>query len=820
MKDFIGKDIEFYYPLLALEMLFPKPFRAVCRKFASGILLGSAVCALFAGLLMAGAKFGGAVGLLSDISPFLPGALGRLFGIALLALCGWLALTALEALYYSISSRGDANPEIMTLEAVQVFFASQKFDITEGLLCSPPGRKLCARLGLRDSSVREFLAQKSLPATQTQLVRPASNGIRNFTATASLAITDKSLLDYMFSCGIAKEMFVSAAMFVDRTERKARLGERWWDIQNLKRIKGFGEEWSYGGAWFLRRYTSQFTSSSVYRPEAEIGGYGSLETKALENVLARSYETNALLISDDGISIGMVLSLLWKKISSGDAPDEIAHKQMLVLNGAHLLAASGQSDFEKTFLRLMDDSVKAGNIILIFEELPQFSQSARKLGVNFDTLIDPYLSSNKVQIIATSAPEAFHREFGESGELAERFEQVFIKPPGIDSIVSLLESTVVAVEKKSRAFFTYQALRALADSARDYSGFGSLLDHALDLLDEVVVVASHRKNRVISADDIGAIMQNKTGIPSANMSSRERGELLQLEAILSKKVIGQHAAVSAVAGAVRRARSGLASHERPMSSFLFLGPTGVGKTETAKALAEVFFEGEDKIIRLDMSEYNGADALERLIGSSVSGQPGALSQALRERPYGVLLLDEFEKAHRNAHDLFLQILDEGFFTDMRGKRVSARNLIIIATSNAGSDYIWQLVEQSRDPSTAAPEITWRLIEQGLFRPELLNRFDGVVIFRPLSKQDLASVAKIMLQELGDNLGRKGYKLEISLELVEFLVKAGYDPAFGARPMRRAITDNIEQLIARKIISGDIKPGDKIAFSREELKAME
>ena len=318
-------------------------------------------------------------------------------------------------------------------------------------------------------------------------------------------------------------------------------------------------------------------------------------------------------------------------------------------------------------------------------------------------------------------------------------------------------------------------------------------------------------------NEVVGLIKNKTGIPASAATPTERDKLLNLETILQKRVVGQGEALKAVATAARRARSGIQNPNRPLGSFLFLGPTGVGKTETAKALAEAFFGDEKKILRLDMSEYKGDEAMDKLIGSFERGRPGVLSSLVRENPYGVLLLDEFEKAARDVLDLFLQVLDEGFFTDMSGKRVNLRNLLIIATSNAGADKIWQFVKQGGDLQNHKNEIVDELVSQAILKPELLNRFDGVILFQPIVGDDLRAVAKLQLKKLAERLREKSVDLAINEQLVDYLVQFGTDPKFGARPLNRAIQDKVEALIAEKLLKGEIQPGQKVELTGTDLQ---
>ncbi len=284
---------------------------------------------------------------------------------------------------------------------------------------------------------------------------------------------------------------------------------------------------------------------------------------------------------------------------------------------------------------------------------------------------------------------------------------------------------------------------------------------------------------------------------------------MKLEALLHARIIGQDQAIVAIAGAMRRSRAGIRNVKRPIGSFLFLGPTGVGKTETAKALAAVFFGSEESFVRLDMSEYQGTEALSKLIGGVASKEPGILSNLIREHPYAVLLLDEFEKSEATLRDLFLQILDEGFFTDARGEKVNARHLIIIATSNAGAPLIWDMVKDGRRLFDEEKTIIDTIIKQGIFKPELINRFDGVILFNPLGSVELRPIAKLLLEALAMRMKEHGIMVRITDPLLDRLIERGTDKQFGARPMRRFIQSSVEQLIADAMVSGKLKSGQTV-----------
>ena len=429
--------------------------------------------------------------------------------------------------------------------------------------------------------------------------------------------------------------------------------------------------------------------------------------------------------------------------------------------------------------------------------------------------MNKYLTSPSLHVIATSDPVSFHQYIETKPQLAQRFETIHIENPDFSSTLRVLQDIAIKYEKKNKVTFTFPAIQAIVEGADQYITEGVMPDKAVDLLVEISPVAKQKKVTLINKNFVFDYISGKTGIPMGPIMEEERDKLLNLEDILHKRIIGQHSAVKAISNAMRRARAGVQTKKRPMGSFLFLGSTGVGKTETAKALAAVFFGDENKMLRIDMTEFSGEDGLSKLIGEG--GASGKLSNMLREHPYGVLLLDEFEKSSTAVHDLFLQIIDEGMFSDARGGRVSARNMIIIATSNAGSKLIWDILKRRENLADKKDEIIDTIIHEGIFKPELINRFDGVIIFEPLTLDQREKIARLMLEELKERIKKKGYELVIDEALISILTTKGYNTQFGARPMRRVMQDTVEEKIAEKIIAGNIQQGEKIWFYAEDFK---
>jgi len=462
------------------------------------------------------------------------------------------------------------------------------------------------------------------------------------------------------------------------------------------------------------------------------------------------------------------------------------------------------------------ESERAGSIIFVIPNMSAFLEAGNSYGVSVLTILAPFLSSSKMQIVGISNTDEYERRLEPLGDIKKQFEKVIVKPVDEDTLVEILKSEVTHLEKQLGVMISYPAVSEAVIASKRYFIDRPLVDTVTDVLVESVAKVKKDGKHSVFKEDILSVVGSKTGIPTGKVGAKEKDKLLNLETLLKERIVGQDDAVRVVSDAIRRARSGIGNPLKPTGSFLFLGPTGVGKTEMAKVLGEVFFGEVSKLIRLDMSEYNSADSLNRLIGSFESNTPGTLVTLLRENPYGVLLLDEFEKTAPKVLDLFLQVIDEGVFSDMHGEKVSARNVIIVATSNAGSDIIFEYLKSNKNLASLREPIIDEIISKGIFKPELLNRFDGVVLFHPLTDADLRQVALRLLRLLANRLKEKGITLKMSDSLVNYLVKKGTDPKFGARPLNRAIQETVEQMIAKKMISGEVSSGSVVEITDKDL----
>jgi len=379
----------------------------------------------------------------------------------------------------------------------------------------------------------------------------------------------------------------------------------------------------------------------------------------------------------------------------------------------------------------------------------------------------------------------------------------------------LLENLALILEYKYKKFISYPALRNIINYCSKYLPAKPFPEKAMDLLDEVMVYLAQTKDNVLLSKHVAKIVTEKTQIPVGEIEIRERKILLNLEALIHQRIINQEEAVKEVSAALRRARAEVTIRNGPIGCFLFLGPTGVGKTETSKALTEIYFGSEKRMIRLDMSEFQAIADIPRLIGSP--GEEGFLTTEVRERPFSSILLDEIEKAHPNILNLFLQVLDEGYLTDGLGRKVNFKNSIIIATSNAGYQIILEAIKQEAEWSGVKERLLNYLFEKGIFRPEFINRFDAVIVFKPLTKENLLDIVELLLQKIKKNLAEKDIEFLVTQPLKEKIVELGYSQIFGAREMQRVIQDKVENILAQALLSGELKRGYRVEIDPEEFK---
>ncbi|MEZ4103905.1 MAG: AAA family ATPase [Candidatus Paceibacterota bacterium] len=697
-------------------------------------------------------------------------------------------------------------------------------DVTKSFCLSRLGTVIMLRAGVDTDAIDNFIKNPRTKISSNMIPLPDGQIFTLVSLGKYLLQQDSAFSKMLKDQGVTNEIFIGSLEWVVTSHINEKRRERWWSKDNLSRTEGIGREWSYGVAYNLQKFSRDLKTGAVYTNLSQNNTAFTEEKIAeIEVALARAKAANVLVIGEAGVGkIDLILEVN-KRMHSGKSLASIQGQQMILLDTNSIFATTkDKQSLELTILSLFNEAVKAGNIIIVIENLSTFVREAEALGVYIPELIDSFLATSALHVIATDTPGAYHTHLESLGGFARRFAEVLIDEPNLSSTTRVLQEIALKNESRYQTIFTYASLKAVTEAADRYIVEGTMPDKAVELLIDIATRANQAKVGLINADYVYEIVSDKTGIPTGPIEEKERNLLLNLEEKLHERVIGQQRALDAIAGTMRRARAGIQADDKPIGSFLFLGPTGVGKTETAKALAFIFFGAENKMHRLDMSEFSGEEALDKIIGNG--NQTGILSNMLKEHPYAVLLLDEFEKAAKPVHDVFLQILDEGVFTDARGQKINARNTIIIATSNAGSDLIRKTIEQRKEMTSLNQEIIDYIIKQGIYRPELINRFDSTIIFEPLNVEEQGQVAGLMLKNLYERIKDRGYELKLTRDLMDILVEKGYSPQFGARPMQRVIQDLIEEKIAQKMISGEVNKGDTITltkgdFSEEELRVV-
>jgi len=486
------------------------------------------------------------------------------------------------------------------------------------------------------------------------------------------------------------------------------------------------------------------------------------------------------------------------------------------LDVARLVSGATAAEAEARLLKIIDEINRAGNIVLFIDNLENLIgiTAGQEGSLELSEVLATQLDKGLLRCLATASEHNFSK-FVERAAIARSMARLKINEPEKDQAIQILESKVGFLETRNDIFFSYSAIEAAAELSTRFIHEKAMPEKAIEVLEKtaVRVAAEHKKEKhICDKNDVALTINQLTEIPVQDLGGEEGEKLLNLENEIHKLMIGQEEAVNMVANSLRRARTELREGKRPIASFLFLGPTGVGKTELAKTISRVYFAKKDLLIRLDMSEYQEEDSIKKMIGDP-DGTKGYLTEAVRKKPFSLILLDEFEKANPKIFNLFLQVMDDGRLTDGQGETIDFTSCIIIATSNAGSNYIQDEIRQG----TPIEVIQNSLINEQLsaiMRPELLNRFDGIIVFKPLEEKDIMAIARLMLSDVAEMLKTKGMELEVTDAGLAQLAHLGYDPKFGARPLRRLIQERIEDSIAKKILGKELLRRDTVFINDE------
>ncbi|MCD6550557.1 ATP-dependent Clp protease ATP-binding subunit [bacterium] len=625
----------------------------------------------------------------------------------------------------------------------------------------------------------------------------------------ALARKNPILKKFLINVGLRSEDIENLVWWIESIEEEIKREKKFWEWENLIKRGSLAKDWAAGYTVTLDMFSYDFSEAVKIKGFPEIIGY-SKELKQMEIILSRQEINNVLIVGEPGTGRNSVVVAFAEKSVLGKLRPELNYKRIVMLDLPKLIAqAQGVEETEYLLDKIFAEVVKAGNVILVIDEIHNYLRGVTQTGiVDISGVISNYLHLPTFQIIAITTYKGLHEYIEQHPSLLSLFEKIELSELSEKESLMILERLVPALEKKHKLFVSYPALRDIITYCAKYIQDVPFPKKAIDMLDEVVIYVSSLKEKVVLPKHVAKVFTDKTEIPVGEIKAKEKEKLLNLEDLIHKRIIDQEEAVEDISDALRRARAEVTVRKRPMGTFLFLGPTGVGKTETAKALAEIYFGSEKKMIRLDMSEFQSVNDVGRLIGKP--GQEGLLTTRVREDPFSLVLLDEFEKAHPNILNLFLQVLDEGHLTDGLGRKVSFQNTIVIATSNAGYLVILEAIKNNIPFSEVKDKLLDFIFKKGIFRPELVNRFDSVVIFKPLDKESLLKIAELLLSKPKENLAKKDIEFVITEPLKEKIVELGYDPTFGAREMRRVIQDKVENVLAEALLRDDIKRGDKVS----------
>ena len=607
------------------------------------------------------------------------------------------------------------------------------------------------------------------------------------------------------------------------------------------------------------------------------------EIERVIQILGRRTKNNPVLIGEPGVGKTAIAEGLAQRIANKDIPDTLDDKMVVALDIGLLIAGTKyRGEFEERLKKIMDEVRTANNIILVIDEVHTLiGAGAAEGAIDAANILKPALSRGELQCIGATTLEEYRKHIEKDAALERRFQPVMVGEPSVEETIEILYGLRERYEKHHKLVISDEALAAAAKFADQYIADRFLPDKAIDLIDEagsrvrlmnsqlpaaakeldqelrellkskdeavrnqdfekagqireremeikaqINAIALTKKGSsenvetpTVTEEDIAQIVAAWTSIPVNKLTRSESEKLLQMEETLHSRIIGQDEAVVAVSRAIRRARVGLKSPNRPIASFIFSGPTGVGKTELTKALATYFFGSEDAMVRLDMSEYMERHTVSKLIGSPPGyvgyNEGGQLTEAVRRRPYTVVLFDEIEKAHPDVFNLMLQIFEDGRLTDSKGRTIDFKNTLLILTSNVGSKVIEKGggglgFELSEDQSSSHYNRIKSLVNEELkqyFRPEFLNRLDEIIVFRQLTKDEVGQIAEIMLKEVFERISMKGIQLEVTDRFKTRLIDEGYNPTYGARPLRRAVMRLLEDSLAEEVLSEKIKAGD-------------
>lgn len=745
---------------------------------------------------------------------------------------GWLAMSLAGPLaMIAIWWRGDLLnlPVRSPAKSMDDILAS---DVLGRLPRSPSPRQIAEVVG--STRAGQFLAVRQ-GISGTFLVNIASDDPNNTSALWAAAIR----VQERTGCKKVTGAVLAAAIIEQFPEHEALLANlklemidvdraiRWYErikwlirryAEKPLRTGGIARDWSFGYTPILTRF-GQNVSLQVS------GGTILTKTDVHKDAIERLLSTfssggrqNLALIGPNGAGKSTIVAAFAEMLIDGHekVPNSLMYQQVFLLDATSLISvAGGRGELERLVTQLLNEAYAAKNIILCLDNAQVFFDEGVG-SVDLSNILLPILTAGRLPMILTMDEQRFLQISRVNTALANSLNTLNISSTDEDRTYEVMRDQLVSLEAQHKVTYMYQALTEAYRVGDRYVQDLAMPGKALKILESA---ASYAKEGLVTQQSVHDAAENTLNIKiSSPDTTEERAMLLELESLIHQRMIGQTRAVTVVSDAIRRARAGVRNQDRPIGTFLFLGPTGVGKTELSKALAEVYFDGEDSLIRLDLNEFVRPDDVARLIADGVN-DPLSLTAQVSKRPFSVVLLDEVEKAHPQVLTTLLQLLDEGILRDEKNREISFRDTIVIATSNAGAERIREYIERGYRLEQFEEQFVNELISANLFRPEFLNRFDEIVLFRPLTKEELLQVVDLILKGVNKTLEPQKIQVAVDDEGRRLLVEAGYDPRLGARPMRRVVQRAVENTIAKQLLAKTIAPGSTTIITAEQIASI-
>lgn len=709
----------------------------------------------------------------------------------------------------------------ISITPLHIFYALLSLDKIKGIFLrlGIPTSKLQAKIGSMFSKENVTVEPILSPEAEQIIMHAYENAYRNqqeFVHVTELitavVLESEKIQEILYDLNVDEQKLTNVIEWV-RVREKLRDQYQKFRLAAARVSKhGMDRAMTAVATPYLNRFSQDLTLAAKF-------GYLSpciARDKEIEEIMRiiEGGRQSVVLVGDHGVGKMTIMEGITQRMIEGRVPDRLKDKRLVQISTSALIAGVTVSGAQERLIRMVNEVRRAGNIILFIKsihELVGVGKEGGQAGVDISETLADFLGSGDVLTFATSTLDGYNRNIINS-QIGSLLSRVTIEEMNVNQAIQALESNIGAVEYKQNVFFSYDALSKSVELASRLLHDQPLPGSALELAAETATYVKNKKenNIIVRGDDVAQIISNKTGVPTTSISENESVKLMRLEEEMHKRVVGQDEAVVLIANALRRARAEIRSTKKPIANFLFLGPTGVGKTELAKTIADVYFGGESRMIRVDMSEFQDKSGVNRLIGQPGQKGSGLLTEAVRQQPFSLVLLDEMEKADPDVLNLFLQVFDDGRLTDSVGRVIDFTNTIIISTSNAGTSFVQEQLSQGVN----VEEIRQKLIRGELkkyYRPEFLNRFDGIVLFRSLIRSEIKTIAKLMLKRVAKDLEARGVELRVEDAALEDLANVGFDPEFGARPMRRAIQEKVENQLAEFILSGKLQRRDIIVL---------